>query len=133
MATPSNKKADPITLGPDSLAWTHAGDNLQLLMAGTTLLLQVSHPVVGAGVGDHSVFKEDPWGRLKRTTEWGLRLMYGGEQGSPQAGRDLRELHRNIKGADAKGAQVFCAGPGSLCLGAHDHVLRHDHYATAIR
>ncbi|MED5238052.1 MAG: oxygenase MpaB family protein [Pseudomonadota bacterium] len=111
MATPSNKKADPITLGPDSLAWTHAGDNLQLLMAGTTLLLQVSHPVVGAGVGDHSVFKEDPWGRLKRTTEWGLRLMYGGEQGSPQAGRDLRELHRNIKGADAKGRKYFALDP----------------------
>ena len=111
MATPSNKKADPITLGPDSLAWTHAGDNLQLLMAGTTLLLQVSHPVVGAGVGDHSVFKEAPWGRLKRTTEWGLRLMYGGEQGSPQAGRDLRELHRNIKGADAKGRKYFALDP----------------------
>ena len=52
MATTTNNKADPIALGPDSLAWKHAGDNLQLLMAGTTLLLQVSHPVVGAGVGD---------------------------------------------------------------------------------
>ena len=111
MATSTDNNATPIALGPDSLAWTHAGDNLQLLMAGTTLLLQVSHPVVGAGVGDHSVFKEDPWGRLKRTTDWGLRLMYGGEQGSVQAGRDLRELHRTIKGADEKGRKYFALDP----------------------
>lgn len=111
MTSPSDNKIAPVALGPDTLAWTHAGDNLQLLMAGTTLLLQVSHPVVGTGVGDHSVFKEDPWGRLKRTTEWGLRLMYGGEQGSPQAGRDLRELHRTIKGADDKGRKYFALDP----------------------
>ena len=106
-------KPIPTALGPDSLAWKHAGDNLQLLMAGTTLLLQLSHPVVGAGVGDHSVFKKDPWGRLQRTTEWGLRLLYGGPEGSPQAGRELRDLHRNIKGADAQGRRYFALDPGA--------------------
>lgn len=111
MARPTDKHASPVALGPDSLAWTHAGDNLQLLMAGTTLLLQVSHPVVGAGVGDHSVFKKDPWGRLKRTTEWGLRLLYGGQDGSPRAGQDLREMHRGIKGEDDKGRKYFALDP----------------------
>ncbi|MBA55392.1 MAG: hypothetical protein CMK89_13135 [Pseudomonadales bacterium] len=104
-------KPIPAALGPGTLAWKHAGDNLQLLMAGTTLLLQVSHPVVGAGVGDHSVFKKDPWGRLKRTTEWGLRLLYGGPEGSPQAGRELRDLHRDIKGSDDKGRRYFALDP----------------------
>lgn len=101
----------PIALGPDSLAWQHAGDNLQLLIAGTTLILQVAHPAVGAGVGEHSTFKTDPWGRLKRTTEWGLRLLYGGPQGAPQAGKDLRDLHRDIKGADDKGRRYFALDP----------------------
>lgn len=95
------------TLTPDTLAWQHAGDNLQLLIAGTTLLLQVSHPVVGAGVGDHSVFKKDPWGRLQRTTEWGLKLIYGGPEKSPATGKALRDLHRDIKGTDANGRQYF--------------------------
>ena len=111
LAAANKTKSLPSALGPDSLAWQHAGDNLQLLIAGTTLILQVSHPVVGAGVGDHSVFKEDPWGRLKRTTEWGLRLLYGGPEGSPQAGKELREMHRNIKGADAKGRRYFALDP----------------------
>ncbi|MCG8534654.1 MAG: DUF2236 domain-containing protein [Pseudomonadales bacterium] len=102
-----NKKNLPKALGPDTLAWKHAGDNLQLLIAGTTLLLQVSHPVVGAGVGDHSVFKKDPWGRLRRTTIWGLKLLYSGPVKAPQAGQDLRDLHRNIKGTDDKGRRYF--------------------------
>lgn len=110
-AASSPAKPVPIALGPDSLAWQHAGDNLQLLMAGTTLVLQVAHPVVGAGVGDHSVFKKDPWGRLKRTTDWGLRLLYGGPVKAPIAGQALRDMHRNIKGQDDKGRRYFALDP----------------------
>ena len=101
----------PEALGPRSLAWKHAGDNLQLLMAGTTLILQVAHPVVGAGVEQHSVFKTDPWGRLQRTSEWGLRLLYGGPDKAPKAGQELRDLHRDIKGTDDKGRRYFALDP----------------------
>lgn len=97
-------------LGPDSLAWQHAGDNLQLLVAITTLVLQVAHPVVGAGVDEHSTFKTDPWGRLQRTSEWGLRLLYGGEK-APATGQDLRNLHRPIKGTDSQGRRYFALDP----------------------
>ena len=107
----SSSTPPPEALGPDSLAWQHAGDNLQLLMAGTTLVLQVAHPVVGAGVGDHSVFKKDPWGRLKRTTAWGLRLLYGGPEKAPKAGQALRDMHRDIKGQDNKGRRYFALDP----------------------
>lgn len=110
-ASQTTIKPIPEALGPDSLAWQHAGDNLQLLIAGTTLMLQVSHPVVGAGVGDHSVFKKDPWGRLQRTTEWGLKLLYGGPQKAPKAGQALRDLHRDIKGQDEKGRKYFALDP----------------------
>jgi uncharacterized protein (DUF2236 family) len=100
-----------VPLGPDSLVWKHAGDRLQLLLAGTTLVLQVAHPVVGAGVGDHSVFRKDPWGRLQRTTEWGLRLLYGGPEDAIRAGRDLRAMHRRIRGTDAEGRRYDALDP----------------------
>lgn len=111
MKNSTTEHTQPLALNSDTLAWKHAGDNLQLLIAGTTLLLQVSHPVVGAGVGDHSVFKKDPWGRLRRTTIWGLKLLYSGQEKAPQAGQDLRELHRNIKGTDDKGRRYFALDP----------------------
>ncbi len=98
-------------LGPDSMMWKKGGETIQGFMAATMLLLQVSHPVVGAGVGAYSVFKSDPWGRLRRTGEWGMRMMYGGPQGAPKAGKDLRELHRNIKGVDQQGRKFFALDP----------------------
>jgi uncharacterized protein (DUF2236 family) len=89
-------------LGP-SLAWRYAGDNLQYLMAGALLTLQVGHPVVGAGVGEYSVYKSDPWGRLERTTKFVIRLLYGGPEEAAKASRELLALHAKIKGTDSKG------------------------------
>lgn len=110
-ASHAQPSEDAPTLGPDALSRLYAGDGLALLLAGTTLLLQVAHPVVGAGVGDHSVFKTDPWGRLKRTTEFSLRLLYKSPEEALLAGRELRERHRDIKGADGQGRRYFALDP----------------------
>ncbi len=90
-------------LGPDSLAWRYAGDNLQYFLAGTILVLQVAHPVVGAGVGEHSVYKTDPWGRLERTTRIGVKLLYGGPEVAARTAQELLTLHGKIKGTDSRG------------------------------
>ena len=71
---------------PGSAVWRHAGDARLLATAGYALLLQVSHPTVGAGVSEHSDFKADPWGRLLRTLDYtydtrqpsGRRIVNGG-------------------------------------------------------
>lgn len=105
-------KIDPTAaLGPDSLAWKYAGDNLQFFLGGTILVLQVAHPVVGAGVGEHSVYKTDPWGRLERTTAYATRLLYGGPAEAERASRELLALHANIKGVDDKGRRYAALNP----------------------
>src|SRR5262245_34745579 len=38
-----------------------------LFGGGCALLLEVAHPLVAAGVADHSDFRRDPFGRLQRT------------------------------------------------------------------
>ena len=60
-----------------SITWRLAGDARLMLGAGYALLLQVSHPVVGAGVSEHSNFREDPWGRLVRTLDYSNTMVYG--------------------------------------------------------
>ena len=50
--------------------WRAAGDIRLLSTSGYALLLQVAHPTVGAGVLEHSNFREDPWGRLLRTLDY---------------------------------------------------------------
>jgi uncharacterized protein (DUF2236 family) len=82
--------------------WETAGEYRNLLVAGSALVLQTMHPVVGAGVAEHSTFRDDPWGRLNRTLGSIHRWVYGGADAAAE-GERLRELHRTIRGVDAQG------------------------------
>lgn len=91
--------------GPGSEAWRLNREAMLLLGAGPrALLLQIAHPLVAAGVAQHSQFREDPWARLSGTLRSYLRIVYG----SAPAARDeigrLHDLHRGIRGdvADAE-------------------------------
>ncbi len=92
--------ADPGLFGPDSEAWRLDREAMLLLGAGPrALLLQIAHPLVAAGVADHSDFESDPWRRLDGTLRSYLRIVYGS---TPQARAEIRRLnalHRGITGA----------------------------------
>ena len=60
-------EAEPFDMhAPDSLSIRFYGDVRGWLMSGRTFLMQVAHPAVGAGVWEHSTFRQDPWHRLRR-------------------------------------------------------------------
>lgn len=101
----------PRVLGPESVTWKYAGQNLGSMLSGTVLLLQVAHPVVGAGVAEFSTYKTDPWGRLDRTVRYVTDFIYGGPVVAPESGKDLREMHRSIKGTDCKGRRYAALDP----------------------
>src|SRR5258708_35653873 len=65
---------------------------LFLLLGGTAaLLMQVSHPLVAAGVEHHSDFRRDPVGRLRRTLNTTLAVVFA----EPDAARAaLRRIDR---------------------------------------
>jgi uncharacterized protein (DUF2236 family) len=107
---PTQAEVDEILLGPDSLAWRSLGDPRYFFGAGYALMLQVAHPTVGSGVRDHSTFEEDPWGRLMRTTDYLFLLVYGGKAAGPM-GRQLRELHKSIKGVNPDGTRYHALEP----------------------
>ncbi len=75
-----------------------ASDVRLMAGAGYALMLQVSHPVVGAGVSEHSTFREDPWGRLLRTLDFTTSMVYGGPDLAWETGRRVRGMHKQIKG-----------------------------------
>jgi uncharacterized protein (DUF2236 family) len=81
-----------------------------LLLAGRALLLQTMHPVVGAGVRDHSDYRTDPWGRLERTITSLQIQMFGGEESVAEAAR-LREMHKAIKGVGFNGDRYRALDP----------------------
>jgi uncharacterized protein (DUF2236 family) len=86
--------------GPESEAWRLNREAMLLLGAGPrALLLQLAHPLVAAGVDEHSDFRADPWRRLQGTLRSYLTIVYGTATAARAEIRRLNGLHRSIAGA----------------------------------
>ena len=108
---PTREEAEAIVPVPGSVIWRYAGDARLLATAGYALLLQVSHPTVGAGVSEHSEFKKDPWGRLLRTLDYTYSMVYGGPRLASEVGGRVREMHKHIKGVKPDGERYHALEP----------------------
>lgn len=94
-----NRSPDPGLFGPASEAWRLDREAMLLLGAGPrALLLQIAHPLVAAGVADHSDFRADPWRRLDGTLRSYLRIIYGRTAVARGEIRRLNALHRGVVG-----------------------------------
>jgi uncharacterized protein (DUF2236 family) len=86
-----------------------------LLLGGTAaLLLQVAHPLVAAGVADHSDFRRDRVGRLLRTLNTTLGIVFGT---TPQAQAGLRRIvrrHEPVRGVAPTGKGYDAGDPGLI-------------------
>ncbi len=99
-----------LALDRDAVMWRNSGDLRTSVLAFRTLVFQVAYPMVGAGVGEHSVYKTDPWGRLYRSLDSLMTQIYGSERAVAE-GQRLRELHKQIKGVDAQGRRYSALNP----------------------
>src|SRR5512140_229706 len=65
--------------GPDSLTWRVHADLPSMMVGGiAALMLQALHPLAMAGVDEHSDFRVDPLGRLRRTAAFVAAVTFGG-------------------------------------------------------
>jgi uncharacterized protein (DUF2236 family) len=96
---------------PGTITWQRADDARVLLAAGYALLLQVSHPTVGAGVSEHSNFRADPWGRLLRTLDYSCTMVYAGPPAAAEMGQRIRSFHRHIRGTLPDGSSYHALEP----------------------
>lgn len=78
--------------GPDSMMWKLSGPLLPAGMgAGRALLLQTAHPWVTQGIDEHSIVRDDPMERARRTFTNVATMTYGS---MPQVMRSAHLVHR---------------------------------------
>lgn len=83
-----------------------------LLLGGTAaLLMQVAHPLVAAGVGEHSTFRRDPLGRLLRTLNTTLAAVFGTSAEARAALRRIDRRHDPVRGTTASGQRYDARDP----------------------
>jgi uncharacterized protein (DUF2236 family) len=86
------------------------GESALMLAAGRALLMQVAHPLVAAGVADHSGFTEDPWRRLARTMQAVYAVVYGTREQAERIRRGVAAAHGHVRGALREHVGPFAAG-----------------------
>jgi uncharacterized protein (DUF2236 family) len=95
----------------DSLTRKHGRDLRNLLMLGRTVVLQVAHPAVGAGVGAYSTFRTAPWRRAREIHRSAEQMMFHGPAAAAAEGKRLRRIHANIQGTDSAGRHYHALDP----------------------
>jgi uncharacterized protein (DUF2236 family) len=80
------------------------------LGGGAAVLLQVAHPLVAAGVAEHSGFDRDLWRRLLRTLRALYLIAYGTKAEAERAGSAVRAVHRRVQGRTREQLGRFPAG-----------------------
>jgi uncharacterized protein (DUF2236 family) len=86
--------------GPESVTWRLHADPVLWLGGIRALYLQALHPEAMALLHEYSVFRDDPWGRLRRTADYVGVTTYGTHEEAARAGSRVRGVHRRL-GLDA--------------------------------
>lgn len=89
---------DPGVCGPSSVSWRIIGDTSAFIGGIRALLVQAAHPEVAAGVADHSRYREDPLGRLSRTSAYVTATTFGAIPEVERAVSIVRRAHRPVHG-----------------------------------
>lgn len=109
----------PGRFGPESVVWRLHADPAMLAGGMRALLVQALEPRAMAGVAQHSGYQADPWGRLRRTTEFVYATTYGDTAEAEAACARVRAVHRRVVGVDPETGAAYSADDPDLLLWIH--------------
>ncbi len=110
---------DPGLLGSDSVSWRVIGDAAAFVGGIRALLVQTAHPEVVAGVEQHSRYRDDPLGRLNRTSVYVTETTYGALPEVEAAVNAVRTAHQPVKGRSERD-KPYSAGNPAMAAWVHN-------------
>jgi uncharacterized protein (DUF2236 family) len=91
--------SDNALIPRDSVAWRVHGDVATMMVGGVSgLLLEMLHPAALAGVWDHSNFRKDMLGRLRRTARFMAMTTYADRSEAEAAIERVNCIHAKVAG-----------------------------------
>lgn len=89
---------DRSLFSPRGQVWRINREAVLLAGGGRALLMQIAHPLVGAGVARHSAFEKEPLARLWRTLDLTLTIVFADAVGALAAVQQIERRHRPVHG-----------------------------------
>lgn len=110
-----NPPGDPGLFGPQSVIWQVHNDFTSMLCGGVSaLLLQMLHPLALAGVWDHSNFRADMLGRLRRTSQFVSVTTFGPTAEAERLIAKVKAIHLRVNGVGSDGTPYAASDPDLL-------------------
>jgi uncharacterized protein (DUF2236 family) len=116
--------------GPGTVTWRVNREGVLLVGGGAALILQAAHPLVAAGVAQHSNYRQDPWGRLYRTLDLTTKVVFGDMRTADEAARRIRATHGRVQGVTEENGGRY---PKGTRYHANDPELLMWVHATLVR
>ena len=109
------RRSEDSMFGSGSAAWRVHGDVTSMMVGGiTSLMLQMLRPEVLAGVWDHSNFRADMHGRLRRTARFIATTTYADRAHAEAAIARVRRIHDHVEGILPDGTPYRANDPAAL-------------------
>lgn len=112
------RPGDPGVCDPHDALWAVAGERAVLLGGPAAVLLQVAHPLVAAGVAQHSDYRAGPAHRLLGTLQAVLTIAFGDTEQGRAAARAVGHQHARVRGTTPDGTPYRASDP-ELALWVH--------------
>lgn len=113
---------DPGLFGPGSVAWRLHAHPSAVVGGLRSLIVQTLHPLTMAGVAQHSDYRSDPLGRLKRTSAFVASTTYGSVAQAEAAIAAVRKIHERVQGVAPDGRPYHANDPELLAWVHHVEV-----------
>jgi uncharacterized protein (DUF2236 family) len=112
-------RADEGLFGPESVTWRVHQDASMLIGGIRALLLQTMHPLAMAGVAQHSAYKDDPFGRLRRTSRYVGDVSFAPTEEALAAIALVKRVHERVQGIAPDGRAYSANDPHLLAWVHH--------------
>ena len=106
---------DPGIFGPDSVAWrVHRNGGTMFIGGVAAVFLELAEPRVRSGVWDHTDFRTDPVGRMRRTGLAAMVTTYGATRDVEAVTARVRRMHDGVNGQTPDGRAYRANDPELL-------------------
>jgi uncharacterized protein (DUF2236 family) len=111
---PRADPGDPGIFGAEAVSWRVIAEPAAIVGGVRALLVQLLHPHAMAGVHDHSAFRDDPLGRLHRTSAYVTATTFGSTREALAIARRVRGAHVVVRGTAPDGTPYAASEPRLL-------------------
>ena len=106
---------EPAIIAPDSVSWQIFRNPVTMFIGGiAAVLMELGEPRVRTAVWNHSSFRRDPAGRLRRTGMAAMVTVYGARSAMEALTARVRGMHGRIAGTTPAGEAYRADDPALL-------------------